>query len=92
MSVFVPNGRGVFRLYQAGELCSADVYKRQVPVYPLTAGLTQRDLERVTAAALVLVNRIRIVLTGYRLVGRDFDNVQLIGVDVYKRQALPRPA
>ena len=30
----------------------ADHPGRIVPVYPLTAGLTQRDLERVTAAAL----------------------------------------
>ena len=34
-----------------------------VPVYPLTAGLTQRDLERVTAAALDTLTGTRISIS-----------------------------
>ena len=53
----------------------ADQNRLTLCVALLNAGNGRHDL-----AAFVLVNRIRIVLTGYRLVGRDFNNVQLIGV------------
>ena len=43
------------------------------------AGLDAGD-GRLDLAALVFVNRVRIVLTGNRLVGRDLDDVQLVGV------------
>lgn len=50
-------GRGRTLISPQSEKVAPDAYHpgRIVPVYPLTAGLTQRDMERVTDAALAAV-------------------------------------